>query len=51
MPGDRKAALVCPIFKKRDPEDVANYRPVNLTSVAYDVFELILRRVILAILS
>ncbi len=51
VPGDRKAAVTCPTFKKGDPEDVASYRPVSLTSVAYEVFERILKGVILAILS
>ncbi len=51
VPSDRKVALICPIFKKGDPEDVANYRQVSLTSVAYEVFERILKRLILAFLS
>ncbi len=51
VPGDWRAAVICPTFKKGDPEDVANYHPVSLTSVAYEVFERILKRVILAILT
>ncbi len=29
VPGDWKAAVTCPIFKKGDTEGVANYRPVR----------------------
>ncbi len=38
VPGDWKAAVICPIFKKGDPEEVANYRPVSLTSIVCEVF-------------
>ncbi len=33
VPGDWKTAVICPIFKKRYPEDVASDHPVRLTSV------------------
>ncbi len=38
--GDWKVAVICPTFKKGDPEDVANFRLVSLTSVVCKVFEL-----------
>ncbi len=33
VPGDWKMAVICPVFKKGDTENVANKRPVSLTSV------------------
>ncbi len=49
--GDWKAAGTCPIFKKGDPEDVVNYLPMCMTSVVCKVFERILKRAILSLLS
>ncbi len=51
VPGDWKAAVTCPIFKKGDTEDVVNYRPVSLTSVFCKIFERILKRAIMSFLS
>ena len=39
VPSDWKKAAVCPIFKKGEKYDPANYRPVSLTSVACKVLE------------
>ncbi len=47
VPGDWEAAVICPIFKKGGPEDVANDRPVSLTSVVCKVLERNLKRAIL----
>ncbi len=49
--GDWKAARICPIFKKGDPEDVVIHRPVSTPSVVCKVFEQILKRAILSLLS
>ncbi len=43
-------AVICPIFNKGDPVDVANYGPVSLTSVVCKDFERILKRAILSFL-
>ncbi len=47
VPGDRKAAVICPIFKKGDPEGVANYRPLSFTSFVCKAFERISKRAVL----
>ncbi len=44
VPGDWKAAVICQIFKKGDPEDVGTYRSVSLASVVSKVFERIFKR-------
>ncbi len=43
-PQDCRLAIICPIFKKGDPEDAANYRPVSLTSVLCKIFEKFARK-------
>ncbi len=44
VPQDCRKAIICPIFKKGDPEDAANYRPVSLTSVLCKIFEKLLKK-------
>ena len=39
VPGDWKRAAVCPIYKKGDRSDPANYRPVSLTCILSKVME------------
>ncbi len=34
-----RKAIICPIFKRGDPGDVANYHPVNLYSALCQVFK------------
>ena len=43
IPNSWKVAQVCPIFKKGAKNQVQNYRPVSLTSVACKVMESIVR--------
>ena len=43
LPDDWKVGQVVPIFKKGRKDDVSNYRPVSLTSVASKVMESIIR--------
>ncbi len=39
VPGDWKVAVICPVFKKGDPDVVANYRPLSWTSIVCKVFD------------
>ncbi len=51
VPTDWRLAIICPIYKKGDPEDVSDYRPVSLTSIICKTFERILKRALLSFLS
>ena len=39
LPSDWKTAHVTPIFKKGDPKEACNYRPVSLTSISCKLLE------------
>ncbi len=39
IPVEWKSSIICPIFKKGSKRDVANYRPICLTSVACKILE------------
>ena len=43
VPHDWRSANVVPIFKKGDPGDPGNYRPVSLTSVVGKLMEVIIK--------
>lgn len=43
FPSELKNALVSPIFKKEDPAECANYRPISVLSVFSKVFEHMLK--------
>ena len=43
FPDDLKRAHVLPLFKKDDPEDPINYRPISLTGALAKIFEILLR--------
>ena len=51
FPDDLKRAHVLPLFKKDDPEDPINYRPISLTGVLAKIFEILLRDQIFAYLE
>ena len=48
FPDHLKRAHVLPLFKKDDPEDPINYRPISLTGALAKIFEILLRDQILA---
>ncbi len=51
VPHDWRKAIICPIFKKGDPEDAADYRPVSLTSILCKIFEKLLKKALLLFLT
>ena len=51
MLSDLKRAHVLPLFKKDDPEDPINYRPISLTGALAKIFEILLRDEIFAYLE
>ena len=51
FPDHLKRAHVLPLFKKEDPEDPINYRPISLTGALAKIFEILLRDQILAYLE
>jgi len=44
VPTQWKLAHVCAVFKKADPQEVSNYRPISLLSVVSKVLERILHK-------
>ena len=42
FPDSLKTALIVPIYKKGEPLDVNNYRPISILSVLSKIFERIL---------
>ncbi len=48
---DWRKAIICPIFKKRGPEDAVNYSPVCLASVLCKIFEKLLKKALLLFLT
>ena len=51
IPEDWRKAHVCPIFKKGQKSDPANYRPVSLTSVPGKVMERVIKETMMSHLS
>ncbi len=47
QPREWKSSIICPIYKKGSKRDVANYRPICLTSVACKILERFLKANIL----
>ena len=47
IPDDWRSATVCPLMKKGDRHDAANYRPVSLTSVVSKVMERMLKAAVM----
>ena len=50
IPNEWKVAYIIPIYKKGDPQNPANYRPVSLTSVLCKILERIVRQQMLSYL-
>ncbi len=51
VPTDWRLAIICPIHKKGEPEDVTKCHPVGLTSIIRKIFKRILKRSSLSFLS
>jgi hypothetical protein len=44
LPAIWKTAIVCPVFKKGDPSQPINYRPISLTCIICKVMEAIINK-------
>ena len=51
IPADHLKALVASIFKKRNTQDIANYRPTSLLTCTYKIFTSILQTRIASIID
>ncbi len=51
IPVEWKSSIICPIYEKGSKHDVANYRPICLSSVACKILERILKANILQYLK
>ena len=51
VPKFYKESLVCPLYKKGDRAEAANYRPVSLTSHIIKIFERIIRKILVSFLE
>ena len=43
LPDIWKTAVVIPVYKKKPPSDVANYRPISLTSICCKLMEHVIK--------
>ena len=39
FPDCMKVAIICPIFKEGDPDDITNYRPISILPIISKIFE------------
>ncbi len=51
VPTDWRLAIIRPMHKNGDSEDVSNYRPVSRNSVICKIFERIMKRALLSFFS
>ena len=51
IPDEWRSAIVCPISKKGDKTDPANYRPISMTSAVCKIMERMVKRAMFSHLS